>query len=444
MTHSQYRQYICRACGLIYDEAEGDPDSGLAPGTRFEDIPDDWECPLCGVTKSDFELLELKKAAPSAKPATFRNATGIVVVGGGLAGWAAVEAIRNINTYIPVIMVTACSGDRYHKPELSIALSRGLTKKKLIRESAVDASNRLGIQLLSYTHATGLTPSTQQLRTTRGTLNYTHLILAQGARPLLPPQFDPKQCWRINNLQHWDAFSQHLSKEPQKIAIIGAGMVGCEIAEDISNAGHNVTLINRDSYPLAHILPEKAGMRLLQSLEQQGINYLVDSEVKTCSSESQQPALRFTNGEKIHFDQIIVATGLYTENRLAQQAGLKFDKGIVVNPQTMETSTQSIFALGDCVSINGEPCRFIEPIIHQARTIAERLLCEEMQPYQHQPPVMRLKTRALPVVIHGKPNLNQPWLTVIDAQDELVMVQKVGDEVRAQLRLQQPKRSCAA
>ena len=52
--------YICRACGLIYDEEKGDPDSGIAPGTRFEDIPDDWECPLCGVTKTDFEPFEAK------------------------------------------------------------------------------------------------------------------------------------------------------------------------------------------------------------------------------------------------------------------------------------------------------------------------------------------------------------------------------------------------
>ncbi|MDP2092844.1 MAG: rubredoxin, partial [Hydrogenophaga sp.] len=48
-----FRQYICDACGYIYDEAVGDADSGLAAGTRFEDIPDDWYCPLCGVTKSD-------------------------------------------------------------------------------------------------------------------------------------------------------------------------------------------------------------------------------------------------------------------------------------------------------------------------------------------------------------------------------------------------------
>ena len=50
-----YRQFICTLCGYIYDEAKGDPDSGLAPGTRFEDIPDNWMCPDCGVDKSMFE-----------------------------------------------------------------------------------------------------------------------------------------------------------------------------------------------------------------------------------------------------------------------------------------------------------------------------------------------------------------------------------------------------
>lgn len=48
-------KYICTVCGYIYDEALGDPDNGVAPGTKFEDIPDNWVCPLCGVPKSDFE-----------------------------------------------------------------------------------------------------------------------------------------------------------------------------------------------------------------------------------------------------------------------------------------------------------------------------------------------------------------------------------------------------
>jgi rubredoxin len=58
LNNMEYRKYICIVCGWIYDEAEGHEEDGLAPGTRWEDIPDDWECPDCGVTKEDFELLE--------------------------------------------------------------------------------------------------------------------------------------------------------------------------------------------------------------------------------------------------------------------------------------------------------------------------------------------------------------------------------------------------
>jgi rubredoxin len=52
------KKYKCIVCGFVYDPEEGDPDSGIDPGTAFEDIPDDWMCPVCGVTKEDFELLE--------------------------------------------------------------------------------------------------------------------------------------------------------------------------------------------------------------------------------------------------------------------------------------------------------------------------------------------------------------------------------------------------
>jgi rubredoxin len=53
-----FKQYICVVCGLIYDEAEGWPDDGIDAGTKWEDVPDTWTCPDCGVTKDDFELLE--------------------------------------------------------------------------------------------------------------------------------------------------------------------------------------------------------------------------------------------------------------------------------------------------------------------------------------------------------------------------------------------------
>ena len=109
VTAALWRQFICKACGLSYDEAEGDADSGLAPGTRFDDIPDDWACPLCGVTKADFEPYEPyepheppaapRRAARNAAGATHaathgvtpghrmqRGCAGIVIVGAGRAG----------------------------------------------------------------------------------------------------------------------------------------------------------------------------------------------------------------------------------------------------------------------------------------------------------------------------------------------------------------------
>jgi rubredoxin len=48
-------KYVCTVCGYVYDPEQGDPDNGVAPGTKFEDVPDDWECPVCGASKDDFE-----------------------------------------------------------------------------------------------------------------------------------------------------------------------------------------------------------------------------------------------------------------------------------------------------------------------------------------------------------------------------------------------------
>jgi rubredoxin len=57
-TQVNMKKYICNVCQWVYDPEVGDPDSGIAPGTAFEDIPDEWACPLCGVTKEDFDLIE--------------------------------------------------------------------------------------------------------------------------------------------------------------------------------------------------------------------------------------------------------------------------------------------------------------------------------------------------------------------------------------------------
>ena len=59
MSELEYKRYMCVVCGWIYDEAEGWPEDGIHPGTKWEDVPDDFECPDCGVGKEDFEMLEI-------------------------------------------------------------------------------------------------------------------------------------------------------------------------------------------------------------------------------------------------------------------------------------------------------------------------------------------------------------------------------------------------
>ncbi|MFT6259960.1 MAG: rubredoxin-NAD+ reductase [Bermanella sp.] len=429
-------QYICRACGLIYDEEEGDPDSGLAPGTRFEDIPDDWECPLCGVRKTDFELFETQEIALAPKTVSFSKQSGIVIIGAGIAGWSVIEAIRKENTHIPIALVSACNGERYHKPELSVAISRGLDGDKLIQETAEQAGRRLRVKLLTNTFAVGINPSAKQLRTTRGSIQYTQLILAQGSRAFLPEQVSAEQCWRVNDLASWSGLEKLLRQSSQRVAIIGAGMIGCELAEDLNKAGHRVTLINRDPYPLSTLIPEIASKFLTQSMDQQGIDHRANADIneirKTDSGDSE---LSLKDGSSVVYDQLIVATGLITDTRLAKQAGLIFNRGIVVDSSNLQTSQKDIYALGDCISIDGVPCRFIEPIQHQARAIANSILELKQPCYQHTPPVIRLKTRTLPIVVRGLPQSNGKWITVNKNDDELVMEQHLADDVIALLRV---------
>lgn len=59
MTENTYKRYLCVVCGWIYDEAKGAPEDGLAAGTLWKDVPDDWACPECGVGKDDFDMVEI-------------------------------------------------------------------------------------------------------------------------------------------------------------------------------------------------------------------------------------------------------------------------------------------------------------------------------------------------------------------------------------------------
>ena len=93
-------RWECIVCGLIYDEKEGWPEDGIAPGTKWEDVPEDWTCPDCGVGKADFELIpgsdaeDSAAASDDAESSAATSARHVVVIGSGLAGYGLVRELR--------------------------------------------------------------------------------------------------------------------------------------------------------------------------------------------------------------------------------------------------------------------------------------------------------------------------------------------------------------
>jgi rubredoxin-NAD+ reductase len=263
-----------------------------------------------------------------------------------------------------------------------------------------------------------------QLRTTRGQLLYTALILALGAQPALPAALPAHLCWRINDLESWVRLKQHLIQSPKRVVLIGAGMVGCELADDFITAGHQVTLLDVQNAPLATVLPEQASTRLRMALERAGVTFVGGVQVTSVVQNAGGLKVVTTQcGLSFECDEIVAATGLVTDTRLPAGANLMFERGIVVDPATLQTSAKDVYALGDCVSINGMPCRFIEPISKQAHAIASALNGHADAPYCHNPPVIRLKTHSLPVVMHGAPVADGLWRVTSETEQQLTMTQ---------------------
>ena len=404
--------YICKACGLIYDESKGDEDSGLAAGTRFADIPDDWACPLCGVTKNDFEPYAPKAIEKRARsPATnesqrtrTRRSAGTVIVGAGRAGWQMAEALRARSGDMPITLVTACNGDVYDKPLLSVAMARALAPGQLPKETGREAAGRLGVRLMPYTQAIHIAPTSRQLRTTRGTLRYQHLVLAHGAEARALPQFPATLCWRINHLQAYTRFRAALGDSPQRIAVVGAGLIGSELANDLALAGHRITLLDVAARPLVACASEAQSARLLGAWTDLALDFVGGVQVSRVEEVKREDGKRCkqistTCGGIFQVDHIVLAAGLQTPSRLADSAGLRWNNGIDVQANTLATSVPGIHALGDCIAINGQVSRYIEPIGRQAQTLSAAILGGAVRPFQQRAVPVRVKTGSLPFTL---------------------------------------------
>ena len=377
---------------------------------------------------------------------------GVVIIGAGLAGWHVIDAIRAKDTEIPITLITADSGDRYHKPMLTMAISQNKRASDLVRASGSEAANTAEVTLLANTQVTDIDPvsqtvqvrSTTQSDDTLTTIGYEKIVLAMGAHPIFPKSLPQDLVWHVNHIERFSQLQEKLATGSQHVAIVGAGMVGTEIAEDLLKAGHKVTLIDLNDAPLSQMLPAKATARIAKAIESQGIQFLGGYQVSAVtrvgsndddSEDAEKLQVDYAplssdadNAdtqplEPLIVDHVIASTGLTVDEQLPAAAGVEFDRrtGIVVDAATLRTNAANIYAIGDCMSINGVACRYVAPLRAQAATIADDILGHEHSGYDHKPPMIRLKNKAISVMVTGVPQAAGNWQVKTESDDELIM-----------------------
>lgn len=190
------------------------------------------------------------------------EARPLVIMGAGLAGWTTAREFRKLNTTPPVLLVCADGGDFYAKPSLSNALAQKRTPEQLVSTPATAMAQSLNVTLLANTVVLAIHPAAQTITTGQGEISYGQLVLATGAQAIRVPMEGnaAEQVVSVNSLQDFTRFHSVLSNPHggcRRVAIMGAGLIGCELANDLAAAGHQVSVIDPSTRPLAALLPSR-------------------------------------------------------------------------------------------------------------------------------------------------------------------------------------------
>lgn len=212
--------YICNACGWSYDPEQGDPDGGIATGTPWEEIPDDWICPVCGAGKDDFEPVEppAVSAASHETGAAQTAALPIVIVGSGLAGYALAKELRKRDAALPVTIITLDGGEVYTKPMLSNAFARHHQPDDMVQKHAAVMAEELGIEIKTLTRVLAINRDARSLSIEQAggseTIAYSRLVLALGADPRVFPAegSDALDIFTVNDLDDYRRWRERIGK----------------------------------------------------------------------------------------------------------------------------------------------------------------------------------------------------------------------------------------
>jgi rubredoxin-NAD+ reductase len=200
----------------------------------------------------------------------------------------------------------------------------------------------------------------------------------------------------VNDLEDYAQFRGAIEGK-KKVAILGAGLIGCEFANDLVLGGYEVDVIDLAPQVLGRLLPEAAAKALQDKLGDFGVRWHFSTTAKTIDRTGGNLSISLANGDSISCDVVLSAVGLKPRVDLAEAAGIKTSTGITVNRE-LQTSASNVYSLGDCTEVEGLVLPYVMPIMQAARALAPTLLGQVTALSYPAMPVM-IKTPALPTVV---------------------------------------------
>jgi 3-phenylpropionate/trans-cinnamate dioxygenase ferredoxin reductase subunit len=276
---------------------------------------------------------------------------GIVVVGGGLAGGKTVEALRDNGYQGPVTLVAAEAHLPYERPPLSKGFLAGDDERDSVfvhdEQWYVDhhVTLRLGESV------TAVDTGAHEVETSSGErLAYDRLVLATGSQPrrLDLPDLDDAHRERVLYLRTLDD-SERLKgwlREGVRLAVVGGGWIGLEVASAARGKEVDVTVVEMDSLPLQRVLGSTVAEAFAQVHRAHGVDLRTDVSVEGVAESGEGLRVALSDGSQVEADVVLVGIGIVPDTALAEAAGLDVDNGVVTDAQ-LRTSDPDVFAVGD-------------------------------------------------------------------------------------------------
>jgi NADPH-dependent 2,4-dienoyl-CoA reductase/sulfur reductase-like enzyme/nitrite reductase/ring-hydroxylating ferredoxin subunit len=331
------------------------------------------------VEQSGDKVYVKEKAAPVAPrqlPAA-AHPSSIVIVGGGAAGLAAAEMLRREGYKGPLTMISADSAPPVDRPNLSKDYLAGNAPEEWIPLRPPAWYSEQKIDLVLNSRVTSLDTKQKKVTAEDGkTYEYEALLLATGADPVKLPLegASPSQILYLRTFADSKAIVAR-TESAKQVVVVGASFIGLEVAASLRKRGIAVHVVAPEKVPMEKILGSEVGAFVRKLHESHGVVFHLGETVKRVHGNN----VTLTGGQRIEADFIVLGVGVKPSITLAEQAGLKMDRGIAVD-EYLQTSAPGVFAAGDAARWpdphSGEPIRVEHWVVaeRQGQTAARNML----------------------------------------------------------------------